>query len=684
MTSIQKTLIEIQETQSFDKLEPFKDPSMWEKMATHERHLLAQLLIRQGAQQLSNRDEKVFESFDVAVKVAADAPQVYYQQGQAFAAHADNSRCLRLAAQSFERATNKDPDFVEAWYAWAKVLMQMGNAFEELPLIMEAHAMFEKTSLMTHFNRLPQEEFFWRWGNCCYQLGRCSGEPSDFYLAVGKFQRAAELGCVEAAFYNDYGNAIADMGALLEKAELFAEALVLFEKCVLAEPSNFDGWYNRACCLCRINQHVIREDGLDEAYICFEQASLINPENPFVWLKWGQLEVAIGKLKRDSKCIEAGIEKFARGYEIDPTNAMLLSCWGETEVFLGSHQESLETMRAGQAKIEKSLQIHPENPELWYLYGYSFNELGHYFSTADLYEQAVEKFQRGLGLTKQHPFLWHGMAVAHCALGELNDDLQMLEKAVHFHARAMDCGGEAFPQFWNDWGVALMKLAEETSQPKKLEQAIEKFEKALKLSDGALSYNDIDIEWAYNYGCAFDLLGNITEDPHHFERSVHILTQVVNAEPNYLHARYNLALALAHLGEAIGDADFFFKAVEQFHFLIEKEPEDEMAYLDLGVAYINWGLLIEDAHDPEKVQRLYNDAEATLQKSASLGSCQAYYQLAGLYSLMDNNETAMHYIEKAHLYGALPPIEELLHDEWLDGLRQMPAFRQFIAHLSQQ
>lgn len=251
-----------------------------------------------------------------------------------------------------------------------------------------------------------------------------------------------------------------------------------------------------------------------------------------------------------------------------------------------------------------------------------------------------------------------------------------------FELRAIECGGAGFAQFWNDWGVALLKLAEMSEQPSHVEMAIEKFERALKQPIETLDCEDVDLEWVYNYGSAYDLLGELTEEPSHCEKAVQILSQVVQLDPEYSHARYNLALALSHLGEALFDVELYQKAIEHFQHLINHDPEDEMIHLDYGMSLTNLGLLVDDANHPEQAQALFKLAENHLMQAAVLGNTQSYYQLAGLYSITDHLDQAMHYLERARFFDALPGMEDLLHDEWLEAVRQTAPFRQFINELS--
>jgi len=42
----------------------------------------------------------------------------------------------------------------------------------------------------------------------------------------------------------------------------------------------------------------------------------------------------------------------------------------------------------------------------------------------------------------------------------------------------------------------------------------------------------------------------------------------------------------------------------------------------------------------------------------------------------------MHFLEKAEQAGALPSLDDMLHDEWLENLVETPSFRHFISHIS--
>jgi tetratricopeptide (TPR) repeat protein len=310
--------------------------------------------------------------------------------------------------------------------------------------------------------------------------------------------------------------------------------------------------------------------------------------------------------------------------------------------------------------------------------------LGRYFATEDYYAQAIEKFNQGLLLKSSQPLLLHGVALAYFAIGELKDDLEALEKSTEYFAKLAEFGGRLFPQFLSDWGVALMKLGEITNDRSYVEAAAAKFEQVINGRLDAIDGEEVETEWLYNYGCAMDFLGDFHDDPVYYEKAVQVLSHVIKIDPDYIHARYNLALALSHLGELSSDVNCFHNAIEQFHEVVMHDPEDEITWNDYGLALLNLAVLTTDPMDAHRAKGLFEQAEIRLQHAALLGSLHAYYNLACLYALTDNPAAAIHYLEKAEHSQALPLPDDVIHDEWLDGLRDQPAYRLFISRLLNQ
>lgn len=680
--SIQKKFETILATNDFTQLAPYTEPASWNLMTQDERELLGILFVKQGEHQLMNGDSRVLESFDVASKVAPHSPVVFFKQALAFASQEQNIRCLTAASKALEKATELEPSFIHAWFGWGNILVNIGSFYNDAAYYYQADAKFAEVERLSqiHLSNLP-DGFFWYWGVCWYKLGRLSGEAIDFFNALEKFRLAAAQGSANGKFCNDFGNVLVEIAFLLGREELFEEAAEQYKIAVAQFPAQYEGWVNLGCAYQRLHEIHGTEEYFQEADKCFECSIGINSNDYNPWLRWAELYANAGKFNRDLERIQASFDKFERANACDHDNAVVLSRWGEAQMLAASYTEDLELLRDAETKIALALEISPETPAIWYIYGTCLCELGRYFEDVDYFQQAIVNFENGLSLNDSHTLLHHGMALAHFAIGEMTGNPIMLEKAISNFDRTAELNPHSPPSFWNDWGVALMKLGELTNERKYVEAAAEKFERAISNKiEGALA-EDVELEWLYNYGCAMDFLGDFHEEPVYYERAVQVLTHVLQIDPDYSHARYNLALALSHLGELNSDVECFHKAIDLFHALLQQDTEDEMAWNDWGLTLLNLAFLTSDISQVEYCQKLYDDAENKFLHAVALGNIHAFYNLACLYALTNNPTAAMHYLERAEISIALPSVEDIIHDEWLENLRSLPAFRSFISQL---
>ncbi len=81
------------------------------------------------------------------------------------------------------------------------------------------------------------------------------------------------------------------------------------------------------------------------------------------------------------------------------------------------------------------------------------------------------------------------------------------------------------------------------------------------------------------------------------------------------------------------------------------------------------------------MHELYMDAEYKITQAGLFGNEHAYYYLACLYSILGRTYEAMELMYQSFYAKALPPIDDLLDDDWLENLRATPAFSQFLSVL---
>ncbi len=421
---------------------------------------------------------------------------------------------------------------------------------------------------------------------------------------------------------------------------------------------------------------------LERAKAAYQTALDIDPSQANGWLGWAILLTKQAERQRDFDALKDAFNKFQKADECEPDNPMILSSWGEALVMMGAVSENLLLLREGTAKVVRALEIEPDNPTVWRTYSLCLTELGFYFGDESYYLEALEKVKIGLRQDESNASLWAVLGRIYAALGTIRGEVSLLEEALKYFSQASDLFKVDMPPLYNEWGVCLMRLTEATHERRYIEAAVAKLEKSVRAFEegGAVG----DPEWLYNYGCALDFLGDHTDNPAHYEKAIQVLTHVANLDPTYRHARYNLALAWSHLGELTAEVEFFQKAVEYFEELLEDDHEDDVTWNDLGLTLLNLAQLIRDPVHPERWHQLMTQAEGRLLQAISLGNITAYYNIACLYSLAGRYDACMQFLERCEAVDALPPTEDLRHDEWLEGVRETEAFRYFIAQLAQK
>lgn len=679
--SVQQQLREILEKQSFEDLAPFTDPGSWKAMTSEERELLAILFVKQGKAQLSKGDKEAAKSFKRAEKVAPKSPMVYYSQAVAYAAQ-DDERSLNQALKALEIAVELDDCFINAWHSLGNVNARLGTITGKSHYFYSSDSAFQFTfDLAKEAKEEYQAILCCHWGSLWYEIAKQSGEPSDYVRAVELFRFSQSKGLESGEFYNTFGRTLRDMGHLLDREDLMEEAKGHFLKAVTLSPE-VSLWQFDVACICQeLFEDTGNVDLFSESCDHFERTIDLDPDSEIVWCRYGELYSLAGRLSRSAELIEMALKKFERAHEVNPVASFVILRWVESLLNLFSLTEKLEFLNEALKKSISLVRIAPDSPDAWALNGECQLEYGRYFSSKEHFEQAIRILDCGL---EKHPTaisILSNLTFACFSYGDLTNDSSFIEKSLNLFYRLSTLHEEPPPQFYCDWGITLMKLGEMTRDKNPIELAIEKFEKAISSKLEEDSGEEVDPNWLYNYGCAFDFLGDFYEDPMYYDKAIHVLTHVVQTDPEHFPARFNLAIAFTHLGELSSDPQMFYKAVDQYHFLVHREPEDEMLWNDYGVCLLNLAVITSDPILGKVNKTMYDQAESKLLHAASLGNQGAYYNLGCLYALLNNFEAAMYYLEKGEQCDVLPPLEDILHDEWLENLRNYPPYRSFISRL---
>ncbi len=679
----QQKLKEILAHQKYEELEPYQKTATWKSLNHEDRHSLAALFVMRGEKQLAQTDKNGIESFRIATRITPKDPALFFRIGCIYLSHRTHYALLKLAEEAFCKVIELEEHHFSANLCLGEVYTALGSLQEDESYYQKADVFFGFA-----FNQIKDERddlarLYWQWGVLWFHWGKLSGESSDYVQALEKFRRASDIGIESQRpqFWAEYGTIFMELAPQLNKTDLYLEAVDCYHQAVRDGFDYFEGWLGLANAYRHLFEAGLSESDFNQSEECYKMAGQLNPSSSQLYAQWGSLLYQGGKFYRDLELALDSLTKFEQAQALDPDLASIGLQWALSLMLYGSLSENVNKIQEAKQKIAQTLQKEPDACESWYYYGLCLLELGKYFADDSFFVEAIEKFNHGLALKKNDPNLLYGLASAYFLIGDINDSATELETSTLLFSKSEENFDRPSRQFWNDWGVVLMRWAEVTNDKSHVFGSLEKFDKALE--DNLVSNREkgIDPEWLYNYGCAWDFLGDFQEDSDCYEHAIAALTKVIELDPTFSHARYNLALAYAHFGELCLDIESFHKSIEQFQALLSQDCEDDMGWNDYGITLIHLSQLIQEKTFSDHAHALYELAESKLLQAAALGNIQSYYNLACLYSLMNKHSYAMHFLEKAEEADALPPLKEIYEDEWLEALRHTQAFHNFVSNL---
>ncbi len=584
-------------------------------------------------------------------------------------------------------ALKLDPKLAEAHLLIGSLLVDGIGSPQEIARFQEAADHFAKGSeLKASCGGSLESEQLWKWGICDFYFAKHSEEPLDYKNSVDKLREVYNRGFRATPFLIDYGASLGELGILTGRHELLLEAVsVIHEGLEINE--RYPGGWTRLALLYKF----LYEKSGDPAYFeksdqSFVSAARLFSENPSLWVSWGDLLLKEGMYLRDSQMIASALDKFDHASQLDNSWSIPKARMADALLGLGELEEDYELMKEAHQILEEIRPTSEQIPEFYALLGSCYYQMGRYFSDASYFEKAIASIEKGLELTKSHASLWHLLANVYFAKGELDADLQSFEKAAKFSSQANRLHNGVNPNWLNDYGVALMKVGELTSDPQPLLLAVSKFQEAISFASKTFE-DAVDPEWFYNMGAAFDYLGECTGEVKHYEHAIGILGRLLEQYPTHQHVRYNLALALFHLGDTIGELEPLERAEELFEEILNAKGFQDKDYIfeDYGLCLIVLGdLLVQSGEGFLRSKAAFERAESILLEAVRLGSRLANYHLSCLYALTERFEEAVYFLRRARTHQALPELEHLLQESWFDSMKENSEFKVFIATLTEE
>ncbi|MDF2577153.1 MAG: hypothetical protein K0S74_637 [Chlamydiales bacterium] len=676
----------IQKNKDFHRLETLFQPDVLQQMAEDERSLLSSLLLDQITVVDNCNEESIAEILERAFAIMPDAFDLVYRQsliGLEQGKKANQNNLLLLARQRIQHAVKLEPTNIHAWATYAKILLclvsrtQQPEYFEEVQAALsEAKKLaIGNEDLLVLVKSLQATYYFYS--------AQVSEEPIDYIQALEIYNSIETQIGPDANFLIDYTRCIMALYNLVGSIGYLQKAAVIGKKIAYHYPQVAKYWYEIGLIYqqyYRMTEEHLYFQIADES---FKKAEELGENSLELWLNWGILHFDLAQQKETIEILDSSVRKLSLAAQFSPHEPQVIAAYTQAISLMGTLCDSLEFLNQAKLKIQTAVEAYPTDSYISYAYATCLAAWGEYFSEDEFYFDAVEILKQALNVpvknTQIHSKLWYQLGNLYYGIGDMLNDSYYIEQAIISYQRAVSLERDR-AKIWTNWGVALAKMGQLTLEKCYFELAIERFQHVIyTLCAGE---ENADLETLYQYGSVLDLLGDFDQDEEdHYNLAVGVLERVVEQDPEHLQARHSLALALFHRGEVTAEIVDFQDAAEHFQKLAELNPEDDVLWHDWGVTLLHLAAFVDDTSHTFNFEQVVIDAESKLLEAAKLGNIYVFYHLACLYALKEQYEDAIKWLTHADHYEALPSIDELMSDDWLEDLRETDLFRNFIAHL---
>ncbi|OQY43157.1 MAG: hypothetical protein B6242_15200 [Anaerolineaceae bacterium 4572_78] len=148
-----------------------------------------------------------------------------------------------------------------------------------------------------------------------------NNKPGKCDEAIEKYERALENNPEDAKTWNNYGNALSDLGK-------YNEAIEKYEHALLINPEYANAWYNYGTTLSNSGKY-------NKAIEKYEHALEINDEDANAWNNYGNALADLGRYNE-------AIEKYEHALEINDEDANAWNNYGNALAALGRYNEAIE------------------------------------------------------------------------------------------------------------------------------------------------------------------------------------------------------------------------------------------------------------------------------------------------------------------------------------------------------
>jgi tetratricopeptide (TPR) repeat protein len=660
-------------------LSPPKESATWQYLSPSKKKRLAEELLGKGTVFLFQKKLRALSFLESATDLDPENPHLWIGKARAlfeYGAETEQVKFLFAACRYFKIAIEINKNLLIAWLEWGDTLSLLGRLQESVHFISEAREKYQQAIELSTEEPAPVlADLYWGYALSWLETYFYSGEAVDLNVALDAFHTASSYSsCLEPEFLHSYATACLEMALLTNQTASYLKAADLWDKAILQRSGYVEGLLGLAEGLSQLYLHTLDESFAKKAYVCFQKVSTLEPSRVELWLSWAQLLGEHGKVNRSIPLLKEAIELCSRAYALDNKHPLTLAQDIEIRSYLGFLSDRFDLLQEAHLKVQLALQEVPDDLSLWLAQGVVFLHRALYHEDPQFFEEAISSVQNALSIDRTDDESWHLLAKIHQEYAFFSQDETLFRRADKFYNKAKNLK-PACPRLAADIAHLNLLRFEHDENLLYLEASLQKWDSILIHYPNASAPR---AEWLALYAQAVEWQGDIIEDPLYFERALMLYDQALSINPHLSNIHLRKAGCLVSLGNLTYALVHYQKALYLYHLAALQQPDDEVIWLDWGFCYIH--LAHYSLHLPE-MESLYLEAKGKICRAGSLGHPQAYYALACLYSLLESPSKAIFFLQKAHQAQALPPIEDLLEDPWLENVVDTSLFSTFIASL---
>lgn len=365
-----------------------------------------------------------------------------------------------------------------------------------------------------------------------------------------------------------------------------------------------------------------------EVGLYWEQVNDQYDKYAYVLLLWGNALINCSISEKKSELFKEGCEKYKSAIKLDNKDERIFSNWANALAEWALIDKDPVFFNESFEKYDLAVKISPASSYIYYnwgvsLYDYAKSEFVEKEMIPKLYIQSCEKYKVATKIDPLDYYAFINWGLALLGLAQINNSEKLFEESCEKHRKAAELNSND-PSVYYNWGSILSELAQINNNEKLFEESCEKYKRAAELNS-----NDSNI---YN----------------------------------------NWGLALSDLAKIINNEKLFEESCEKFNKAAELNSNDSSIFYNWGATLLALAQLNNDLNSYK------DEIESILKKAEAIKEGAGSYNLACLYSLLNQRDIALTWLENDLKHDPAPNKEEILSDLDFNNIKSDPQFKELL------